>query len=67
MARMAADPPDFGAPVPHRSAGVTCVGARPPLLAFNVWLECEDAAVARRIAARIREGGGGLPSGPGLD
>jgi glutamate formiminotransferase len=60
-ARMAADPPDFGPARPHPTAGVTCVGARAPLLAYNVWLKTNDVAVARRIAGRLRERGGGLP------
>ena len=55
--------PDFGPPRAHPSAGAVLVGARPPLIAFNVELEPpatpEDA---RRIAAELREGGEhGLP------
>ena len=50
--------PDYGPPGPHPSAGATLVAARPPLIAFNLELEppatLEDA---RRVAARIREGG----------
>ncbi len=61
-----ADPawaPDFGPPRPHPTAGGTIVGARPFLIAFNVVLETDDSAVARRIAARVREGAeGGLPA-----
>ena len=53
--------PDFGPSAPHRSAGVVCVGARPPLIAFNLWLDA-DLGTARRIAASIRESTpGGLP------
>jgi glutamate formiminotransferase len=56
--------PDFGPPGLHPTAGAVLVGARPPLLAFNV--ELEPAATlqdARVIAGRIREGGPeGLPS-----
>jgi glutamate formiminotransferase len=50
--------PDFGPRVPHPSAGVVLVAARPPLVAFNLVLE-PPAGVeqARTIAARIREGG----------
>jgi glutamate formiminotransferase/glutamate formiminotransferase/formiminotetrahydrofolate cyclodeaminase len=57
--------PDFGPRAPHPTAGVTLVGARPPLVAFNLELEPPaDAAVASQIAALIREGG---PEGlPGL-
>lgn len=59
--RMPSDPPDFGPARPHPTAGVACVGARPPLLAYNVWLRTNDVLVARRIARRLRERGGGLP------
>jgi len=55
--------PDFGPPVPHPTAGVTLVAARPPLVAFNLEL-APPATVddARRIAALVREGGQeGLP------
>lgn len=52
--------PDFGPAEPHPSAGVTLVTARPPLAAFNVELDTADAAVAQRIAADLREAGGGL-------
>jgi glutamate formiminotransferase len=52
--------PAAGPPRLHPSAGGVLVGARPPLVAWNVWLP--DAAVedARVIAARVREAGGGL-------
>lgn len=46
---------------PHPTAGVTCVGARPVLLAWNVVVEGIDVDDARAIAARIRERGGGFP------
>jgi glutamate formiminotransferase len=52
--------PDFG---PHRldeSAGGVIVGARRPLIAFNVNLDTDDVEVARSIAAVIREAGGGF-------
>jgi glutamate formiminotransferase / 5-formyltetrahydrofolate cyclo-ligase len=55
--------PDFGPPELHPSAGGVLVGARPPLVAFNVEL-APPATVedARAIAAEIREGGrAGLP------
>jgi glutamate formiminotransferase / 5-formyltetrahydrofolate cyclo-ligase len=55
--------PDFGPPSPHPSAGAALVGARPPLVAFNLEL-APPATVedARRIAALVREGGAeGLP------
>jgi glutamate formiminotransferase len=50
--------PDFGPLVPHPSAGVVLVAARPPLVAFNLVLDpSADADRARAIAASIREGG----------
>ena len=54
--------PDFGPQRPHPSAGATAVGVRPFLIAFNVQLSTADVAVARRIAARVRERDGGLPA-----
>lgn len=63
-ARMA-DPawaPDFGPPRVHPTARVTVIGARFSLIAFNVVLETADVAVARAIARRVRESGGGLPA-----
>ena len=59
--RMAAQPPDFGPSKPHPTAGVTLVGARNPLLAYNVNLETDDVRIARRIAKRIREFKEALP------
>ena len=53
--------PDMGPALPHQTAGATLITARPPLAAFNVELETTDHAVAQRVAARVREGGGGLP------
>ena len=53
--------PDFGPPVPHPAAGATVVGARMPLIAFNVQLESADVSAARTIARSIRESSGGLP------
>lgn len=40
--------------------GVVCVGARTCLIAFNVWLDC-DEATAKRIASKVRTTGGGPP------
>ncbi len=55
--------PDFGPPAPHPTAGATLVGARAPLVAFNLELAPPATlADARRIAAAVREGGvEGLP------
>lgn len=52
--------PDFGPDVPHSTAGVVAVGARPPLIAYNVNLGTGDLAVADRIAKAIRHLGGGF-------
>jgi glutamate formiminotransferase / 5-formyltetrahydrofolate cyclo-ligase len=52
--------PDRGPDMPHRTAGVTLVTARPPLAAFNVELEGADLGAARAVAAGLRESGGGL-------
>ena len=54
--------PDFGPARPHPTAGATVVGARPFLIAYNIQLSTTDVGVARRIAARIRERDGGLPT-----
>jgi glutamate formiminotransferase len=54
--------PDFGPARVHPTAGVTIVGARFFLIAFNAVLETADLAVARAIARRVRESGGGLPA-----
>ena len=53
--------PDFGPPHPHETAGATLVTARPPLIAFNLDLDTDDLELARTIAARLRESGGGPP------
>ncbi|MBA2580306.1 MAG: glutamate formiminotransferase, partial [Thermoleophilaceae bacterium] len=42
------------------TAGVLLAAARPPLVAFNVALASDDVGLARRIAAGLRESGGGL-------
>lgn len=52
--------PDAGPSVVDPSRGVVCVGARRPLIAFNVWLRTE-LSVARKIAAEVRASGGELP------
>lgn len=61
--RMASDPdwmPDFGPPHLHQTAGAIIIGARPPLIAFNVNLHSTDLALARSIAKDIRQSNGGL-------
>ena len=54
--------PDFGPNTPHPTAGVSAIGVRGPLIAFNVNLDTDDLDVAREIAAAIRTRGGGLSS-----
>jgi glutamate formiminotransferase len=54
--------PDIGEPRVHPTAGIVAVGARRPLIAFNVVLDSTDVAVAKSIAAAIRQSApGGLP------
>ena len=52
--------PDFGPAVPHPTAGAVAVGARPALIAFNVWLKTDDASVAEAVARAVRGSSGGL-------
>lgn len=52
--------PDFGEPVVHPSAGVTAVGAREFLIAFNVNLGTTDLRIAQEIAKAVRFSSGGL-------
>jgi glutamate formiminotransferase len=53
--------PDFGPARLHPSAGAVAVGARPFLIAYNINLVSPDVELAKRIARRVRESGGGLP------
>jgi glutamate formiminotransferase len=53
--------PDFGPASLHPTAGAMAVGARQPLIAFNVNLRTDDVRVARRIAVAVRESSGGMP------
>ena len=52
--------PDLGPAAPHPSLGAVAVGVREPLVRFNMNLDTADPGPARRIAAAIRESGGGL-------
>jgi glutamate formiminotransferase len=52
--------PDFGPARPHPSAGATVVGARMPLIAYNINLATGRLDVARKIAAAIRHSSGGF-------
>ncbi|XWX04665.1 glutamate formimidoyltransferase [Aggregatilineales bacterium SYSU G02658] len=51
--------PDYG-PAVVGPAGAVIIGARLPLIAYNVFLKTDDVSIARRIARDIRESGGGL-------
>lgn len=53
--------PDFGPPRLDAAAGAVLVGARAPLVAFNVVLDTDDVEAARSVAAAVRESGGGMP------
>jgi len=61
IAAEASREPDFGPPRLHPTAGAMAVGARHPLIAFNLNLRTDDVRVARRIAVSIRESSGGMP------
>ncbi len=52
--------PDFGNTVMHPTAGVVAVGARAPLVAFNVNLDTGSMAIANAIARAVRHQSGGL-------
>lgn len=49
--------PDTGPGTPHPTAGACCVGARPVLVAYNLWLADPDLGAAREVAAAIRAPG----------
>ena len=53
--------PDFGPPRLDERAGGVIVGARPPLIAFNVDLAGDDLEAAREVARAVRERDGGFP------
>ena len=52
--------PDFGPARPHPTAGACIVGARIPLIAYNINLNTDRLDVAQAIARRVRHSGGGL-------
>jgi len=63
--RIGKDPaadPDFGPKRIHPTAGATAIGARPFLVAFNIYLDTSDVTIAKDIAKRIRSSSGGLPA-----
>lgn len=53
--------PDAGPRLFNPRTGATAVGARVPLIAFNINLKTDDLPLAQEIAGRIRQSGGGLP------
>jgi glutamate formiminotransferase len=54
--------PDFGPAAPHPALGASAIGAREALVAYNVYLNTPDVAVAQAIAKAIRGSSGGLGS-----
>ena len=52
--------PDFGPAAPHASAGATVIGARMPLIAYNINLATDRLDVAKKIATGIRMSSGGF-------
>jgi glutamate formiminotransferase len=58
--------PDFGPQEIHPTAGVTAVGARMPLVAFNVNLDTNNLTIANDIAKKVRYISGGLPYCKGI-
>ena len=63
MAEKVKDPvwaPDFGGQKIHPTGGVVAVGARPPLIAYNINLSTPDVGIADNISKIIRQAGGGL-------
>src|SRR3989454_3102684 len=63
--RIGKDPaanPDFGPKRIHPTAGATAIGARPFLVAFNIYLDTDDVTIAKEIARGIRTSSGGLPA-----
>ena len=52
--------PDYGPAEPHPTAGASVIGARMPLIAYNINLNTDRLDVAKKIAAAIRHSSGGL-------
>jgi glutamate formiminotransferase/formiminotetrahydrofolate cyclodeaminase len=60
---IATDParaPDFGERAVHPTAGITAIGARPVLIAYNAYLSTPDVSVAKKVAKAVRGRDGGL-------
>jgi glutamate formiminotransferase len=53
--------PDYGPTTPHPRAGASAIGARMPLIAYNINLATDRIEVAKNIAAAVRFSSGGLP------
>ena len=60
IATHSARKPDFGEPRVHPTAGATVVGARKPLIAYNIFLNTPDVQIAKKIAKAVRFSSGGL-------
>ncbi|PWM74606.1 MAG: glutamate formimidoyltransferase [Bacillota bacterium] len=63
MAEKMKDPlwkPDFGPETVHPTGGVTAIGARPPLVAFNVNLATDNLEIAKNIVKAVRYINGGF-------
>jgi glutamate formiminotransferase len=52
--------PDLGPARVHPAAGAIVIGARGPLIAYNIYLNTDDLRVARAIARTVRQSSGGL-------
>jgi glutamate formiminotransferase / 5-formyltetrahydrofolate cyclo-ligase len=52
--------PDFGPATPHATAGASVIGARMPLIAYNINLATDRLDVAKKIAAAVRYSSGGF-------
>lgn len=52
--------PDYGPHAPHPTAGVSAVGARMPLIAYNINLDTDNVEIAKKIAHSIRHINGGF-------
>ncbi len=52
--------PDYGEPIIHPTAGATAIGARPPLIAYNINLGTNNLEIAKKIARAVRGSNGGL-------
>ena len=52
--------PDFGEAAVHATAGITALGARKALIAYNVFLNTEDVEIGKKVAKAVRFSTGGL-------